>query len=123
MRRALAPLVAVALLLAFALAGCDDVKTFDDPKGTIEVDKDSKFAVELQVNSGVGFDWELAAAGFGIKPTKTSTDYPDEPRAGESGTKRFEFKATSEGRKPLVFRHYFRGERKEQRKLTVVVKN
>jgi predicted secreted protein len=122
-RRALA---AAAIGVALAAAGCggDDVKTFKDPHGKIDVDEGKTFAIELKVNSGVGYDWKAVGLPAGIalvELKKTSTDYPDENRAGESGTKRFEYRARARGIQTITFQRYFRGKLDERRNVNVSI--
>jgi predicted secreted protein len=119
--------LAAALLGAALAAGCggDRVKTFKDPHGRIEVDRGKRFAVELRVNSGVGYDWKFVGLPTGIalvQLEKTTIDYPDEDRAGENGTKRFEFRTKdARGIQTISFQRYFRGKRDEHRSVNVAI--
>ena len=116
----------VAVTLALAGCGGGGIKTFDNPHGTLTVDTKSSFAVELEVNQSVGYDWQLIPTiEFESAPVtlaKAKVDYPDEKRAGESGTKRFEFKTTDRGRATIIFQHSFRGLPRDRRVLTVDVR-
>ena len=123
MRRALA---AAAIGAALAMGGCggDDVKTFTDPHGEIEVDEGKTFAIELRVNAGVGYDWKAVGLPSGIalvELKKTSVDYPDEDRAGDTGTKRFEYEALARGIQTITFQRLFRGEPDERRTVNVSI--
>ncbi|MEA2475732.1 MAG: Chagasin family peptidase inhibitor [Thermoleophilaceae bacterium] len=122
MRRATVGLLVAAGLLAGCGGGGDGL-VFKDPRGTQTVEKGMQFSLEFTVNGGVGFDWVQvpARAGGVLEPVGTKTSYPSENRAGESGTKRFAYRAVRAGRQTLVFRHYFRSDPKESRTVTVVV--
>jgi predicted secreted protein len=120
----------LALTALALLAGCggdDDGGegiVFKDPKGTINVERDMTFTLELSVNAGVGFDWEPVARPTGIALVElkdTKVDYPDEQREGDSGVKRFVYEAKRTGRQTIVLRHLFRGDEKERRTITVVI--
>jgi predicted secreted protein len=121
-RSALLVLAAAALL---ALAGCGGPKTFKDPHGKIEVDKGENFVVELRVNGSIGYDWLYEPSPSGVrlvKLVKTTTDYPDDDRAGESGVKRFEFKPLVKGGvQTITFQRYFRDKKDERRDLNVEI--
>ena len=126
MRRALA---LAAAGVALALAGCGGPllgeKIFKDPHGTIEVRKGAVFALQLEVNSGVGFDWRLVPIGTErslLEGKESDTSYPDENRAGQSGRKLFHFVANKPGRQTLVFEHVFRGKPRERRHVVVVIR-
>ena len=114
--------------MTLALAGCggSGIKTFDDPHGTLEVGTKSRFAVDMKVNASVGYDWLLIPTiEFESAPVtlaKTSVDYPNDNRAGQSGTKRFEFRTTGRGRATIIFQHTFRGAPRDRRVLTVDVR-
>ena len=115
---------AVGLLL---LAGCgaSGPKIYDNPRGTIGVSRGGEFTVQLKVNAGVGYDWQLVP--FDFEPTKvdlvkTETIYSDEKRAGESGKRRYRFKATTVGRQTLVFQRFFRSKLVGRRVLTIEVR-
>jgi predicted secreted protein len=124
MRIRLAPALAVALI---AVGGCGagGPKLFHNPHGTIGVDKGDEFTIAMVVNSGVGYDWQLVP--FDLDPTKvdllkTQTVYPSDNRAGESGERRYRFRATTVGRQVLVFQHFFRGKATDRRVLRVDVR-
>src|SRR3954465_3585613 len=115
MRAALAVLAAAALL-----AGCGDDSglVFKDPNGTQTVEQGMTFSFEFTVNRGVGYDWvQVPSPGGVVEPKGTTTSYPDDDRAGESGTKRFRYRAAHAGRQTLTFRHFFRSDevRKDRR--------
>ena len=120
-------LILIALTAgALALAGCggDDVKTFKDPRGRIEVDKGKDFAIEFRVNSGVGVDGQAVGLPTGlalVELRKTSTHYPDDNHAGESGDKRFLYHARARGIQTITFRKFFRGKLEERRSLNVSI--
>jgi predicted secreted protein len=124
-RRLLAGLLALAFL-----AGCNDGDgsglVFKDPKGSIDVEQGMTFSLEFRVNAGVGFDWEPVAAPPGqaalLKLEDTVVDYPDEDRAGDSGTKRFVYRAERSGRQTLVFRKLYRGDAQERRAVNVQIR-
>jgi len=114
-----------ALFAVLTLGGCfsgDGGLVFKDPKGTQTVEKGMKFSLEFTVNGSVGYDWvQTPARGGVLEPQGTTTHYPDEDRAGSSGTKRFAYRAARPGRQTLTFRHYFRGDPQESRSVTVLV--
>jgi predicted secreted protein len=120
MRRLLPALATLALL--GGCGGGSDVAV-KNSTGTQTVEKGTKFSFEFTVNGSVGFDWVQvpAPAGGVLQPEGTKTSYPSDDRAGESGTKRFTYRAARAGRETLVFRHYFRSDPKESRSVTVVV--
>ena len=119
----------VALAALALVAGCDDDGSgvvFKDPKGTVDVEKGMTFSLEFRVNAGVGFDWEAVGTPPGVALVElkdTKVDYPDEERAGDSGTKRFVYEAKGTGRQTLVFRKLFRGDHQERRTLTVEIRH
>jgi predicted secreted protein len=118
----LVSLAALAALLLLAGCGDDSGIVFKDPKGTQTVEKGMKFSLEFTVNGSVGYDWvQTPARGGVLEPKGTKTNYPDEDRAGSSGTKRFAYRAARPGRQTLVFRHYFRSDPQESRSVTVNV--
>jgi predicted secreted protein len=125
MRRTLALAAAGA---ALALAGCGDgpgEKIFKDPHGTIEVRKGAAFAIQLEVNSGVGFDWRLIPIRTErslLEGKGSETSYPEENRAGQSGRKLFHLVASEPGRQTLVFEHVFRGKPRERSYVVVVIR-
>ena len=121
--------VACIALLAVTLASCNDGDdsglVFKDPKGTVEVEEGMTFSLEFSVNAGVGFDWEPVGVPSGVALVRledTVVDYPDEERAGDSGKKRFVFKAERTGRQALVFRKLFRGDEQERRTVHVQIR-
>jgi predicted secreted protein len=119
-----APAVAAVLAL---LAGCGGggAKVYENPHGTIGVKKGDEFTLQLVVNSGVGYDWQLIPFDIDspkLQLLKTQTVYPSEDRAGESGKKRFRFRATRIGRQVLIFQHYFRSSPTDRRVLRIDVK-
>ncbi len=128
MLRPAAVLIALALLLGFAACGDEDGAeglTFEDPKGSIDVERGMTFTLEFSVNAGVGFDWEPVGVPSGVALVElkdTRVDYPDEERAGDSGVKRFVYEAKATGRQTLVFHRLFRGDLDERRTLTVNVR-
>ena len=123
----LATLAAVAALAL--LAGCDDGDgsglVFKDPKGTVEVEKGTKFSLELSVNASVGFDWEPVGAPDPsvLELVDTLVDYPDEDRAGDSGKKRFVYEAKATGTQTVVLRRLYRGDEDERRRITVRIRD
>jgi predicted secreted protein len=122
-------LLAGLLALVF-VAGCNDGDgsglVFKDPKGSIDVEEGMTFSLEFSVNAGVGYDWEPVAAPPGqpavLKFEDTVVDYPDEQRDGDSGKKRFVYRAECSGRQTLVFRRLFRGDEDERRNVTVAIR-
>ncbi|HKP91316.1 MAG TPA: protease inhibitor I42 family protein [Thermoleophilaceae bacterium] len=122
--------VPVALALAVVLllgggCGVGGPTIFENPRGTIGVTKGDEFVIELRVNASVGYDWQLVP--FDFEPTKvdlvkTETIYPDDNRAGQSGKRRYRFKATTVGRQTLVFQRVFRGKPTRRRVLTIEVR-
>ena len=123
MRAAALVLAAVALL-----AGCGDEDgpeglVFEDPRGTIDVERGMRFTLEVTVNAGVGFDWEPVGAPDGpVELEETNVDYPDEERAGDSGKKRFVYRANASGRATIVLRKLYRGDPQERRTIAVNVR-
>jgi predicted secreted protein len=121
--RALA-VAAVAAALVGAGCGGDGVETFEDPHGKIEVGQGDRFAIELSVNASVGYDWRAVPDPTGVRIVelrKTSVDYPDEERAGDSGVKRFEYRANARGIQTVEFQRFFRGKPDEKRSVNVDV--
>jgi predicted secreted protein len=121
------PIALVLALLALVAAGCSasGPKIYDNPHGTLSVKKGDEFTIELVVNGSVGYDWQVVP--FDFEPTKvtrvsTQTIYPDEKRAGESGKRRYRFRATKVGRQTLVFQHFFRDKPADRRVLTIDVR-
>ena len=124
MRTALAPALA-ALLLMLGACGASGPKLYEDPHGTIGVSRGGEFTVQLKVNAGVGYDWQLVPFDFErtkVDLVKTETIYSDENRAGESGKRRYRFKATAVGHQTLVFQRFFRGKLVGRRVLTIEVR-
>ncbi|MDQ3933311.1 MAG: protease inhibitor I42 family protein [Actinomycetota bacterium] len=127
MLRRAAVLIVIALLLGLAGA-CNDEDaaeglTFEDPKGSVDVERGMTFTFEFSVNAGVGYDWQPVATPGGLVELKdTKVEYPDEERAGDSGVKRFVYEANDTGRQSLVFRRLFRGEPQERRTATVNIR-
>jgi predicted secreted protein len=124
-------LLAAALLALALLAACGgdgdggDGMVFEDPRGTVEVEKDTRFSLEFTVNAGVGFDWEPVGVPAGValvELAETKVDYPDEERAGDSGKKRFVYEAKGSGRQTLLFRKLYRGDPQERRTITVNIR-
>ncbi|MEA2352260.1 MAG: Chagasin family peptidase inhibitor [Thermoleophilaceae bacterium] len=121
MRRALGLVLAALLLVAGCSGGASNA--FKNPHGTLHVKKGDEFRIEFVVNSGVGFDWVMIPRlerSILTAPAIT-TFYPDENRAGQSGTKRFTFRASATGTETVIFQHVFRGKPRERRVLTVDV--
>ena len=118
----------MALAVAiFLIAGCgaSGPRIFDNPRGTIGVEKGDEFTIQLTVNAGVGYDWEIVP--FDYEPTKvdlvrTETVYPDDQRDGDSGKRRYRFKATTVGRQILVFQRFFRSKLSARRVLRIEVR-
>jgi predicted secreted protein len=124
MRTALA-LALAALVLVAVGCGASGPRLYEDPHGTIGVKKGDEFTLVLTVNSGVGYDWKLVPFDFEqpkVDLVSTQTIYPDDKRAGESGKRRYRFKATRVGRQTLVFLHFFRGRSADRRVLTIDVR-
>jgi predicted secreted protein len=120
-------LAALALTVVLAAAGCggSGPQVFENPHGTIGVKKGDEFTLQLVVNSGVGFDWQLIPFDIDtpkLQLLKTQTVYPNDNRAGESGKKRFKFRATRIGRQVLIFQHYFRSTPRDRRVVRVDVR-
>lgn len=129
MRTALsAALAALVLLAGCGGDGGNDAEgiVFEDPKGSIDVERGMKFTIELSVNAGVGYDWEPAgalpaAAPVALEDTRVHYENPDS--AGDSGVKRFVYEAKRTGRATIVLRKLFRGDQQERRTLTVTVRD
>jgi predicted secreted protein len=125
-----AAVAACIALLALALTSCNDGDgsglVFKDPKGSIDVEEGMKFSLEFSVNAGVGYDWEPVVSPPGqaeiLKLEDTVVDYPDEEREGDSGKKRFVYRAERSGKQTLVFRRLFRGDEDQRRTVTVSVR-
>ena len=63
--------------------------------------KGDELTLQFVVNSGVGYDWQIVP--FDLETPKvdllgTRTIYPNDDRAGESGKRRYRFRATTVGR-------------------------
>ena len=121
-RRALA-LVAALLLAVAGCGGGSGDNTFKNPHGTVHVKKGDEFRLVFTVNAGVGFEWvQVPRLEKSIlSGAKITVDYPDEDRAGASGTKTFTYTAKDTGRETVVFQHVFRSEPRERRTLVVDV--
>ena len=121
-------LAIAAVLAALALlAGCDDEGSgivFKDPKGTLDVEKGMEFTLEFSVNASVGYDWVPVAPDPNgpVRLRSTSVDYPNEDRAGESGSKFFVYDATDTGEARIELRKLFRGDQQERRRIVVRVR-
>ena len=124
--RRLALAVALAAALLAGCGGDDSGLTFEDPKGTITVERGMEFTFEFSVNASVGLDWEAQPLPGGpklVEATGTKVDHPDEDREGESGVKRFAFEAGEiTGSQTLVFRKLYRGDQEELRTITLEVR-
>ena len=126
MLRTAAALTALVLALV-PLAGCDDEGAgivFKDPKGTIDVEKGMEFTLELSVNASVGYDWVPVTPDPSgpVRLRSTSVDYPNEDRAGDSGSKFFVYEATGTGEARIELRKLFRGDQQERRRIVVRVR-
>ena len=125
MRRALLATLAAVCLLG---AGCGGEESggivFEDPKGSIDVERGMRFTVELSVNAGVGYDWvpEVPASNGPVLLRGTKVEYPDEQRDGDSGVKQFLYEAKRTGTGTIVLRKLFRGDQQERRTVTVNVR-
>ena len=124
-------LALIAALAALALiAGCGDDGgpgvTFEDPKGTVDVQRGMEFTLEFSVNASVGFDWKAVGVPSGlalVEPKGTEVHYPNPDSIGDSGVKRFRYEAgDAPGRQTLVFRRLYRGDQQERRTITVVIR-
>ena len=125
MRRALLAVLAAAALLGGCDAGDDSGLVFKDPKGTVGVERGMEFTFELSVNAGVGFDWEAVDPNRlkHAELTGTDVEYPEEEREGDSGVKRFRFRASdTPGDDTIVLRKLYRGDQQERRSITLEVR-
>ena len=125
MRRALLAVAVTAALIAGCDAGDDSGLVFEDPRGTIDVERGMEFTFEFSVNASVGFDWEAVDPDRARHSELTGTDveYPEEDREGDSGVKRFEFRASeTAGRDTIVFRKLYRGDQQERRTIVLEVR-
>jgi predicted secreted protein len=126
----LARATALAFVTLVLLAGCGggdggEGMVFEDPRGSVAVERGSRFTFEFSVNAGVGIDWEAVGVPAGVALVElkdTEVDYPHEQRAGDSGRKRFVYEATGTGRQALVFRKLYRGDLDERRTITVNIR-
>jgi predicted secreted protein len=118
--------LAVGAALAAGAAGCGGGSTtYVNPHGTIGVKRGDEFTLQFKVNASIGFDWQVIPFGLELPKVellKTQTSYPDDHRAGESGTRRYRFRATKVGRQVLIFQHFFRSQPQERRVLRIDVK-
>ncbi len=124
--RRLALLAALALLLAGCGGDDDSGLTFEEPKGTVNVERGMEFTFEFSVNASVGFDWEAVGVPRGValvEPKGTEVHYPNPDSIGDSGVKRFRYKAGHEaGHQTLVFRKLYRGDPQERRTITLEIR-
>jgi predicted secreted protein len=119
-----------AMLAALALAGCggddDSGLVFEDPKGTIAVERGMEFTFEFSVNASVGFDWEPVTTPPEVRLAElegTDVHYENPDSAGDSGVKRFTYRAGEKaGHETMVFRQLYRGDLKERRTITLEVR-
>ncbi len=115
------------MLVAILIAGCgsgSDVKVFHSPSATLTVKNGTTFALSLPENSGIGFTWQLTAKPSGsvidTAGDAYSSDNPD--KTGSGGQHRFVFRARHAGEAVIHLRHFFRGNPRERRAVTVEVK-
>ena len=114
-----------SVLAAAVLAGCDGGKTFEDPRGRLEVEPGASFTVEFSTNPSVGYDWRLdrrPGAGSAVEYRSTSVEVDDPESDGSSAQKRFEFRAPRSGTTTLRFTKLYRGDVEERRRLPVQVR-
>ena len=115
--------------MALLAGACNDEDaaeglTFEDPKGSVDVERGMRFTLEFSVNASVGYDWEaVATPGGGIVELRdTKVHYSNPDSAGDSGVKRFVYEANETGRQTLSFRRLYRGDLDERRTVTVNVR-
>ena len=116
---------ACAVLAAAVLLGCGGGKTFEDPRGELEVDQDASFTLEFETNASVGYDWRLdrrPRAASPVEYRETSVEVEDPDRDGSSARKRFEFEAPRAGVTALHFTRLYRGDVEERRVVAVRVR-
>lgn len=116
------------LVFALAAVGCgsssdkNEKKVFTDPKGTIDVKKDSSFQVRFATQPGVGYDWVLKGTSGSSVQAAGNTTQPDNPgTVGGGATKTFTFNTKGSGTAQLQFVYYYRGNIKERRTVTAKV--
>jgi predicted secreted protein len=118
--------VPVAVLAAAGCGGDDSGLTFEDPKGTVAVERGMEFTLEFSVNASVGYDWKPAAAPPRARLAelkRTDVHYENPDSAGDSGVKRFTYTAADRaGRETMVFDHLYRGDLKDRRTITLEVR-
>jgi predicted secreted protein len=127
----LRPALAIAAVLVALLAGgCGGDEesegiVFEDPKGSIDVERGMRFTLEFSVNASVGTDWvPLVPDSSGpVLLRGTKVDYPDEDRDGDSGVKQVLYEATRTGTGKIVLRKLYRGDQQERRTIVVNVRN
>ena len=117
--RALAILI-LAGALAFARCGGDDgVKTFDEPRGTLEVEAGEEFRVVLAENPSTGYLWRFRERPDPriVRLIRREFDLEEggEERAGAGGDRIFTFRAVRRGTTSMYLVNVFSGGERDRR--------
>ena len=109
-------MVVVAGLVASLIAGCrgdDGARTFDDPRGPVEVEAGKDFSIELGENPSTGYLWRFAGRPDPAVVRYLGSDFEleagGEDRAGAGGTRTLRFRAVAPGQAEMVLRNVFTG--------------
>lgn len=100
MKRALLLLMAVVLTLGL-MAGCVEIKTYDNEGQTIEIDLDQEFIIALGSNQTTGYSWQASYDETMLELVGGESTYEveetDEPAMGAGGVEYFRFRALKAG--------------------------
>jgi inhibitor of cysteine peptidase len=94
-------LVAVVVLTLGLVAGCLEIKTYDDEGQTIEIDVGQEFIIALGSNPSTGYSWQASYDEAKLELIGGESTYEaeetDEPVVGAGGIEYFQFKALEAG--------------------------
>lgn len=113
-------------MLALLAAGCDAVRTYNDPWKTIAVKTGEEFIIALDSNPTTGYEWAatydesmLILAESSYKTGKEA----QQGAVGAGGTQYFHFKANKSGQTEitLAYKRPWEAESAEQKVFTVEI--